>query len=91
MQKKVFLQRNLRKGGGGGPPYTKYLLISAVCLVLLVLIAPYLFKGKNREINKRPVPDRASITKEVPRPVEPPAPENIPEQVKPEPAVAPEA
>lgn len=90
MQKKVFLQRNLRKGGGGGPPYTKYLLISAVCLVLLVLIAPYLFKGKNREINKRPVPDRASITKEVPRPVEPPAPENIPEQVKPEPAVAPE-
>ena len=48
MQKKVFLQRNLRKGGGGGPPYMKYLMISAVCLVLLVLITPYLFKRKKQ-------------------------------------------
>jgi hypothetical protein len=91
MQKKVFLQRNLRKGGGGGPPYMRYLLISAICLVLLVLIGPYLFKGKNKEVTKRPVPDRGTITKEVPRTPEPSVPENITEQVKPEPAVGPEA
>ncbi len=91
MQKKVFLQRNLRRGGGSGPPYMKYLMISAVCLVLLVLIGPYLFKGKNKEVTKRPVPERGTITKEVPKPLEPSTPERITEQVKPEPAVAPEA
>ncbi len=91
MQKKVFLQRNLRKGGGGGPPYMRYLLISAICLVLLVLIVPYLFRVKNKEVTKRPVPERGAITKEVPRTPEPSAPENITEQVKPEPAVVPEA
>ncbi len=69
----------------------KYLMISAVCLVLLVLITPYLFRGKNKEVTKRPVPDRGTITKEVPKSVEPSAPERIAEQVKPEPAVAPEA
>ncbi len=91
MQKKVFLQRNVRRGGGGGPPYMKYLLISAVCLILLVLIGPYLFKGKNKDITKRPVPDRGTITKEVPRSLEPSAPGGIAEQARPEPAVAPEA
>ena len=91
MQKKVFLQRNVRRGGGGGPPYMKYLLISAVCLILLVLIGPYLFKGKNKDITKRPVPDRGSITKEVPKSPVPSAPEGITEQARPEPAVAPEA
>ena len=83
MQKKVFLQRNLRKGGGGGSPYLKYLVIAAVCLVFLVLIVPYLFKGKNKDVTKRPMPDRGSITKEVPKPMEPTVPENIAEQVKP--------
>jgi hypothetical protein len=91
MQKKVFLQRNVPKGGGGGPPYIKYLMISAVCLLLVVLIIPYLFKGKNRDVTKRPVPDRGMITNEVPKPLEPSAPERITEQVKLEPAVAPEA
>jgi len=69
----------------------KYMMISAACLVLLVLITPYLFKGKNKEIPKRPVPERGAITKEVPKLEEPSAPERVTEQVKPEPAVAPEA
>ena len=80
MQKKVFLQRNLRKGGGGGPPYLKYLVIAAACLVLLVVEQTYLFRGKSKEVTKRPVPERGAITKEVPKPAEPPAFEKVPER-----------
>ncbi len=83
MQKKVFLQRNLRKSRGRGGPHLKYLVISAVCLVLLVAIVPYLLKGKNKEVTKRPVPERGAITKELPKPTEPTAPAMMPGQVGP--------
>ncbi len=92
MQKKVFLQRNLGKSRGGAGPYLKYLVIAAACLVLLVVATDYLFRGKSKEVTKRPVPERGAVTKEVPKPAEPPAFEKVPEQAKPpEPAPAPEA
>jgi outer membrane biosynthesis protein TonB len=71
MQKKLFLQRNSRKGGAAGGSQLKYLVFAAVCLVLLVLVTSYVFRGKSKEITKRPVPDRATVTKEVPKTVEP--------------------
>jgi hypothetical protein len=102
MQKKLFLQRNSRKGGTAGSQHLKYLVFAAVCLVLLVLVTSYVFKGKNKEITKRPVPDRGSVTKELPKAVEPaPAqpqemtrtvePVKPPEEKPPEAGVAPEA
>jgi hypothetical protein len=71
MQKKIFLQRNNRKATAAAGPYLKYLVIAAVCLVILVLVTPYLFKGKNKDITKRPMPDRGAVTKEVPKALEP--------------------
>lgn len=71
MQKKLFLQRNNRKGAGGGQSYLRYLVLAAVCLIFLVLVTPYLFKGKNKDITRRPMPDRGAVTKEVPRAAEP--------------------
>jgi hypothetical protein len=72
MQKKIFLQRNIRKGGAAtGSPYLKYLVFAAVCLVFLVIVTSYVFNGKSKDITKRPVPDRATVTKEVPKALEP--------------------
>ncbi len=82
MQKKVFLQRNIRKGGGGSS-YLKYLVVATVCLVFLVVAASYFSKGKNKEITKRPVPERGTITKEIPKALEPPTPVKPPEEVNP--------
>jgi hypothetical protein len=96
MQKKIFLQRNNRKAGGGSP-YLKYLVLAAVCLVILVLVTPYLFRGKNKDITKRPMPDRGAVTKEIPKalepvPVAPPEVPGTPAAVKPpEVATAPAA
>ncbi len=101
MRKKLILRRNLRKGGGGGPPYLKYLVIGAVSLVFLVIVTPFLVKQK-KEVNKRPVPEKGAITKELPKQPEQPAPERLPEPAErfepprsaetgpPETAVAPE-
>ncbi len=81
MRKKLVLQRNLRKGGGQS--YLKYLVISAVCLLFLVLITDHYFKGKTKDLSKTPLPERGVITKEVPRHLEPPAPEVPSELAKP--------
>ncbi|MGO9021102.1 MAG: SPOR domain-containing protein [Syntrophobacteraceae bacterium] len=83
MRKKLVLQRNLRKGGGGGQPYLKYLVISAVCLIFLVLITDHYFKGKTKDLSKTPLPERGAITKEVPKQSEPSAPEGLSELTKP--------
>jgi hypothetical protein len=81
MRKKLVLQRNLRKGGGQS--YLKYLVISAVCLIFLVLITDHYFKGKTKDLSKPRLPERGVITKEVPRQLEPPAPEAPSELAKP--------
>jgi hypothetical protein len=83
MRKKLVLQRNLRKGGGGGQPYLKYLVISAVCLIFLVLITDHYFKGKTKDLSKTPLSARGAITKEVPKQPEPSAPEGLSELTKP--------
>jgi cell division protein FtsN len=96
MQKKIFLQRNIRKGAAPGNPPLKHLVLAAVCLILLVLATSYLFKEKRKDVTKRPVPDRATVTKEVPKAVEP-APlqpaemSRTAEPVKPQEAKPPEA
>jgi len=82
MQKKLVLRRNLRKGGGGGPPYLRYLVIAAVSLAFLVIITPYLVKQKGNEVNKRPVPEKGAITKELPKLPEQSAPARIAEPVE---------
>ncbi len=82
MRKKLTLQRNLRKGGGTGPPYQKYLVIAAVCLILLVLATDHYFKGKTKEVAKTPLPKMGTITKEVPKQPEPSAPEKLSELPK---------
>ncbi len=83
MQKKVFLQRNPRRASAGGGPYLKYLVVAVVCLVLLVLITPYLLKGKSKDIAKRPVPEKGAITKEVPRSIDQQMPTKLPETTAP--------
>ncbi len=83
MRKKLIFQRNLRKGGGPGPPYQKYLVIAAVCLIFLVLLTEHFFKGKTNDLSKTPLPERGSITKEVPKKPEQSAPERLPELTKP--------
>lgn len=81
MQKKVFLQKNSQKGGGGSP-YLKYLLIAAVGLLLLVIVTPYLLKGKGKDVPRRAVPEKG-VHKELPKPPEPAPREAVPDLAKP--------
>ncbi len=68
MAKKLIVQRNLRRSQGGGAPYLKYLVFSALGLIFLVVITPYLLRDKSRETAKKmPVPERGTITKELPQ------------------------
>lgn len=68
MAKKLVVQRNLRRSPGGGAPYLKYLVFSALGLIFLVVITPYLLRDKSREGSKKmPVPERGTITKELPQ------------------------
>ena len=83
MAKKLIFQRNLRKGGGPGPPYQKYLVIAAVCLILLVLATDHIFKRKTKDLSKTPLPERGAITKELPKQPEQSAPERPSEVAKP--------
>ncbi len=70
MQKKIFLQRG-QKGGGGRSPYVKYLLWAALCLMLLVIITPYLL-DRGKQVPRRPIPsEKSAIKKELPKPPEP--------------------
>ncbi|MHC1727942.1 MAG: SPOR domain-containing protein [Syntrophobacteraceae bacterium] len=78
MQKKIFMQKNSQKGGGGGSSYLKYLLIAAVGLLFLVIVTPYLLKGKGKDVPRRAVPDKG-VLKELPKP-----PEQIPREAVPE-------
>lgn len=85
MQKKVFLQKNPRQGGGGRSPYVKYLLIAALGLMLLVLITPYLLNQKGgRDAGRRTLAEKGMLKKDLPKPPEPapaetpPAAENAP-------------
>lgn len=80
MQKKVFLQKNLRKGGGGISPLLKYLVLAVVVLTLLVLITPHLLKQKGKEVTRRSIPDKGSVMKELPKPPEP-APGEMPAEM----------
>jgi cell division protein FtsN len=82
MRKKLTLQRNIRKGGGPGAPYQKYLVIAAVCLIFLVLVADHFFKAKPKDITKTPLPERVAITKELPRQPEQSPPERLSELTK---------
>jgi hypothetical protein len=67
MAKKLVVQRNLRKTRGGGAPYLKYLVFSAIGLIFLVGITPYLLRDKSREATqKRPIPESGVVTKELP-------------------------
>jgi hypothetical protein len=91
MRKKLVLQRNLRKGGAGGAPHLRYLVIAAACLTVLVILTHYLFKEKNEQVTRRPVPEQGMITKELPRLAEQKTPVKLPEPSKPgETAGAPE-
>jgi cell division protein FtsN len=83
MRKKLIFQRNLRKGGGSGLAYQKYLVIAAVCLILLVLLTDHFFKGKSKDLSKTPLPERGAITKEVPKQPEQPGPDRLSELTKP--------
>ncbi len=83
MRKKLIFQRNLRKGGGVGPPYLKYLVITAVSLTILVVVVPYLIKGKSKGVPQRPVPKKGAITKEIPKQPARSAPEKLSELGKP--------
>lgn len=77
MQKKVFLQRNPRKGGGGRSPYVKYLLMAALGLMLLVLITPYLLNQRGRDGGRRTLAEKGMLKKDLPKPPEA-APGEIP-------------
>ena len=79
MAKKLVVQRNRRKPQKGGAPYLKYLVFSAIGLIFLVVITPYLLRDKSREETRnRPVPERGAITKKLPKQVQQqPAPENL--------------
>ena len=81
MQKKLFLQRNLRKAGNGNSPLLKYLVLAVVVLTLLVLITPHLIrsKGKGAATARRSIPDKGSLIKELPRPPEQELSETLPE------------
>jgi hypothetical protein len=83
MQKKLVLRRNLRRGGGSGQRYLKYLAISAVSLIFLVIVTPYLLKQKSNESNKRPVPAKGEVTKELPKQPEQAASERVSEPAEP--------
>lgn len=83
MRKKPDSQRNPNKGGGAGPPYQKYLVIAAVCLIFLVLITEHFYKGKTKDVLKIPIPERGVITKEVPKQPEQSTPERLSEPTKP--------
>jgi hypothetical protein len=85
MQKKLFLQRNIRKRGASTNSPLKYLVVAAVCLLVLVLITSIVFRDKGKEIPKRPMPDRATVTKEVPKTPEPATARRVEVSVKPEP------
>ena len=65
--KEANFTKKSRKGGGSRPPYQKYLVIAAVCLIFLVLITDHFFKGKTKDLLKIPLPERGAITKEVPK------------------------
>ena len=83
MAKKLIFQRNLRKAGGPGAPYQKYLVIAAVCLIFLVLVTDHLFKGKTKDLSKTPLPERGAVTKELPKQPEQSTPEKLSELMKP--------
>jgi phosphoribosylformylglycinamidine (FGAM) synthase PurS component len=83
MRKKLVLQRNLRRGGGGGAPYLKYLVIAALGLIFLVIITPYLVKQKSDDVTKRQIPEKGAITKELPKQPEQSPPARLPEAAKP--------
>ena len=70
MQKKVFLQKNLRRGAGGGSSLPKYLLLTTIALVVLYLITSFMLKPKSRDITKRPIPEKGQLLKELPKPPE---------------------
>ncbi len=82
MPKKMILQRNSRRGSPS-PPYLKYLVIAAVCLAFLVIVVPYMLKGKGKDTSKRLVPEKGAITKELPKMAEQTPSESPPEPVKP--------
>ena len=71
MQKKIFVQKNVRSGGGSRS-YAKLLLWAAVSLIVLVLIAPLFSRhGKeSREAAKKPDAERGIVVKEIPRSLE---------------------
>lgn len=71
MQKKIFVQKNVRSGGGSRS-YAKLLLWAAVSLMALVLIAPLFSRhGKeSREAFKKPDSERGIVVKEIPRSLE---------------------
>jgi cell division septation protein DedD len=71
MQKKIFVQKNVRSGGGSRS-YAKLLLWAAVSLMVLVLIAPlFSRRGKeSREAVKKPDSERGIVVKEIPRSLE---------------------
>jgi len=71
MQKKVFLQKNPRRGGGRSP-YVKYLLMAALGLMLLVLITPYLLNQKGRDSGRRTLTEKGMLRKDLPKPPETP-------------------
>ncbi|MGC8494626.1 MAG: SPOR domain-containing protein [Syntrophobacteraceae bacterium] len=68
MAKKYVVQRDLRKRTGGGAPYLKYLVFSAIGLIFLVVITPYLLRDKSREANeKKPLPQVGAVTNQLPQ------------------------
>jgi len=82
-------QRDPNRGGGARPPYQKYLVIAALCLIILVLIAEHFFKGKTKDVLKIPFPEKGTITKELPKQPEQSAPEGLSELTKPSEPVRP--
>jgi hypothetical protein len=58
------------------------LLIAAASLIFLVIITPYLVRQNGDDANKRPVPEKGAITKELPKQPEQPATVSPPEPLR---------
>ena len=84
MAKKFVVRRNLRKPQGG-TSYLKYLVFSAIGLVFLVVITPYLLRDKGGDATKkRLLPESGAVRKELPQQAQQ---QQAPEKVN-EPAIA---
>ncbi|MGV8074180.1 MAG: SPOR domain-containing protein [Syntrophobacteraceae bacterium] len=79
MQKKLFLQKNLKLRSAGRPLYVNTLLWCAVGLILLIIVVPLVIrKDQKQAVQSPPTEKSGAVLKEIPRPLEA-FPEKLPE------------